>query len=336
MDEPVPDGAPLQVHVAPSGPSFPVRRGERLLAAARRAGVWIPFECGWGSCATCKITLVEGEVEHLFPDAPAVSPRDERRRRILACQTTPRTDLVIKPVTVADSPGAERPTRDHLGELTEVEDLGPDIRRFRFRLDEDADFREGQFAVLDLGDEVRRCYSMSGLAGARHVDFVTKRYAGPGSGRLHALDLGSEIRLELPYGDMWLREGSGPVVLIAGGTGVSPILAQVRRLHLHYDPRPVDVYYGAATLDELVCREELADLVAGLPDARLHLALVGPPPGWAGITGFVTDAMAAHPTPALEGTHYYLAGPPAMVDATQAYLRERQVSITDVHYDRFG
>lgn len=331
----MPEDDPLQVRVSPDGPSFPVRRGERLLAAARRAGVWIPYECGWGSCATCKVTLVEGDVELLFRDAPAVSPRDERRRRILACQTTPRSDLVIKPLHVADRPGAERPTRDYLGELDEVEELGPGIRRFRFRLDRDADFREGQYAVLDLGDGTRRCYSMSGLAGRKHVDFVAKQYSGPGSDRLHGLVPGSRVPLELPYGDMWLREGGGPVVLIAGGTGVSAILALARRLHLHSDPRPVRVFYGAASIDELVCHTELEDLVAGLPDGRLHRTLVRPSSDWPHTAGVVTDAMATHLQTG-DDARYYLAGPPPMVDAVLLYLKEHGVAITDIHHDRFG
>ena len=40
-----------------------VVEGERILGAALRAGVWVPYECGWGSCGTCKMTVVEGEVE---------------------------------------------------------------------------------------------------------------------------------------------------------------------------------------------------------------------------------------------------------------------------------
>ncbi|WP_372481652.1 2Fe-2S iron-sulfur cluster-binding protein, partial [Rhodococcus zopfii] len=45
-----------RVTVEPSGDSFVVRPGENILAAGRRAGVWLPFECGWGSCGTCKAT----------------------------------------------------------------------------------------------------------------------------------------------------------------------------------------------------------------------------------------------------------------------------------------
>ena len=51
--------------------------------------------------------------------------------------------------------------------------------------------------------------------------------------------------MELPYGGMWLQEGDRPVVLIAGGTGISPVLALTRHLAATGDRRPVRVFYGA-------------------------------------------------------------------------------------------
>ncbi|MHA6797293.1 2Fe-2S iron-sulfur cluster-binding protein (plasmid) [Pseudonocardia bannensis] len=324
------------VTIAPGGPTFEVRERERILVAARRAGVWLPFECGWGSCSTCKVTLVEGEVDLLFAGAPAVTVRDARRQRILTCQTTPRSDLVIKPLTVGSVPSAERPTTDHTGELIGREELGPDIRRFSFRLERPADFRAGQYAILHLGDGVRRCYSMSNRPGSPLVEFVTKRYPGRlGSERLHGLPLGGCVELELPYGDMWLRPGSRPVVLIAGGTGISPVLALLLQLHGAADPRPVQIFYGANSRAELVCWNELETLVAGLPHGRLHGALACPDTAWPGASGLVTAALAEHLQAADAGDHY-LAGPPPMVDAVLAHLRERDVELTRVHYDRFG
>jgi len=171
-----------------------------------------------------------GSADLLF-EAPAVDARDARRRRMVTCQTTPTSDLVIKPIWSSDQPRPELPTADHRAQLVDVQGLGPDIRRFRFHLEAAAVYREGQYAILELAPGLRRCYSMSHLAGSRVVEFIAKRYAGgPGSERLFALPIGSQIPVELPYGDMWLREGVRPVVLIAGGTGISPILALLRQL----------------------------------------------------------------------------------------------------------
>ena len=325
-----------RVQVVGTDIGFDVVHGERLLAAARRAGVWLPFECGWGSCGQCKVTLVEGETTLLEPTAPSVDSRDVRRKRILACQSTPESDLVIRPLRVGIVPEAERPVGDHTGVLVSREILGPEVARFGFELDRPATFRPGQHAILDLGDGVRRCYSLANLPDAALVEFIAKRYeGGPGSERLFDLPPGAEVALELPYGDMFLRDGPGPIVLIAGGTGISAILALTRLLAKQADARPVTVIYGARARADLVCWEELAALVESLPVGELIGVLAQPTDDWTGTTGFVTDALAAR----LEGfadATFYIAGPPVMTTATVDLLVERAVQLSDVHYDAFG
>ncbi|GAB2985055.1 2Fe-2S iron-sulfur cluster binding domain-containing protein [Amycolatopsis acidiphila] len=329
-----PGAGAFSVRLAGTDLRFTVGPGERILAAARRAGIWLPFECGWGSCGTCKATLVEGEVELLYPDAPAVEPRDARRRRILTCQTTPCSDLTLK--VLRTGPTAERPTCDHRAELLDAQELGPDIRRFRFRLDTTSRYRPGQYAIVELGRGLRRCYSMTGPAGLDTVEFIAKRYPGrAGSTALFTLSPGDAVPVELPYGDMWLRPGERDIVLTAGGTGLSPILALLRELADTADTRRVHVFYGANTEEDLVCWDELQALVAGLPAARLHGALLKPSESWSGTVGLVTDALRVR-LPELRGAEHYLAGPPVMVDAVLTLLREHNAPIDHIHYDRFG
>jgi len=329
------------VTVAGTGQSFEVAPGERILAAARRAGVWFPFECGWGSCGTCKVSVVEGQTELLFAQAPCVDPRDARRGRIVTCQSTPTSDLVLKPLRVDGDPSPERPTRDHVARLDRGEELGPGIARFHFRLDQPAVYRPGQHAILELAPGLRRCYSMAGLPGTTEVSFIAKHYPGrPGSGRLFDLAQGTCLALELPYGDMWLRDGERPVVLIAGGTGISAILALARQLARHGArglpaQRAVHVFYGARTRDELVCWDELERDVASIAGARLHGAVVEPPPGWSGGVGHVTAPLAEQ-LPALAEAEFYLAGPPVMTDAVRALLRDNDVQLDRVRHDSFG
>jgi toluene monooxygenase electron transfer component len=319
------------VTVEPSGDSFVVHPGENLLAAGRRAGVWLPFECGWGSCGTCKATLVSGEVELLFPDAPAIDPRDERRRRILTCQTTTATDVTLKVNRLG--PFNERPTTDHMGTLVTRRELAPGIDSFTFKLPDRADFRPGQYAILGLGPDLRRCYSMDGFAGDE-VTFVAKHYPGrAGSSALHALELGAQVPISLPFGDMWVRDDDSDAVLIAGGTGVAPILAVLREMHRQGRTHRVTVLYGANTPAELVCLDELAAAVGELPDAELIPVVQAADAEWSGRRGLATT-----PLEKIVGPEHrcYLAGPPPMVDAVITVLKDRGVRMDHVHYDRFG
>ncbi len=342
-------GPSHEVRLDGSDVCFRVGEGERILGAARRSGVWLPYECGWGSCTSCKATLVEGEVELLFPGAPAVDARDERRRRILLCQTTPRTDVVVKANRVDDGPTEVRPTRDVRARLERVEVLGPSIARFSFSLTDldggpvRAAYRPGQYALLELAPGLRRCYSMAGIPSDEHLQLIAKDYGTTGSSALFGLARGDVVRMELPYGDMWLRPGDRPVLLAAGGTGISAILSLLRSFA---EPgavghgRRIRVVYGATTPAELVCWDELVALVEQLPAATLHGALVAPEPEWDGHTGFVTHALADLAGSAehedLSTSEAYLAGPPAMVAAVRTAFAELGITLDRTYVDSFG
>jgi len=326
----------FKVTVAPEGPTFSVRPGEDILGAGRRQGVWLPFECGWGSCSTCKVTLLEGEVELLFPEAPALGERDRRRRRIIVCQSTPRSDVVIRPLSVSSEAPVERPTSDLSATLTDFEELGPNIRRFTFEADEPVAYRAGQHAIVELRSGLKRCYSMASIPKGTRVQFVAKRYGDrPGSSALFELLPSQRVGITIPFGDMWLRDSALPIVLIAGGTGISAILTLAAQLAVDVDARPVRAFYGAATRPELVLVEELEGHVQTLADGKLWVALESPPPGWSHSRGYVTDALEEHLRAEFDA-HYYLAGPPPMVDSTLALLRRFEVPVDRIHYDRFG
>lgn len=319
-----------------SGESFEVPEGERILAAARRADVWLPFECGWGSCGTCKVTVVEGSVEQLYADAPAISPRDTRRRKIITCQTTPVTDMVLRATRVSGEPADHLCTADHRARLVAIEELGPSLRRFEFEFTDEVDFREGQYAVLDFGGGLRRCYSLASRPGGRRGEFIAKHYpGGAGSTALFDLVPGAEIGMELPFGDMWLRADDRPIVMLAGGTGISAILALARQLAATGDSRPVRVLYGARAPRDLACNDEMAALVESLPQGRYHPIVAETDERWTGPTGFVTDLVDDH-LALLAEARAYLAGPPVMVDSALSALGAAGVRIDRIHYDRFG
>lgn len=271
----------------------------------------------------------------MFPEAPAISPRDARRRRVLACQTTATSDLVVKPLWSSDEPRPEWPTRDHRGRLLESQQVGPSIRRFRVELDDRSEYLEGQHAILDVAG-VRRCYSMATLSGDFVVEFIAKHYPnGEGSAQLFGLSPGDEFEVELPYGEMWVGDADRPIAMIAGGTGIAPILAMLRKRVVARDIRSIDVFYGAGRQSELVCWEEVDALVKDLPDGRLSCAVVEPATGWTGTVGFVTDALASC-RERIARSDVYVAGPPPMVDAVLGQLRDWSVGADRIHYDRFG
>ena len=323
-----------RVTLEQTGAAFDQQPGQRLLEAAREAGVWLPFECGWGSCGTCKATLVSGDVEVLEPDAAALSERDARRGRILLCQSSATTDVTIKPLRVSDEPDPLRPVELVRGTVESVDEVGPGIVDLRVSTPRPYRFRPGQFAIVHGPQQQRRCYSFAGEPGVSGVRFVIKGYAGrPVSTWATQLSPGDDLSFEGPYGDVWLRDSGRPMLMIAGGSGISAILGLVRDASVRSRDRELTVVYGARTAADLALVDELDSLVAAHGRARL-IAVVESGPGRAGgSVGRVTDPLADLDVAACD---VYLAGPPAMVDAVDLVLIENGAGRDRLHVDRFG
>lgn len=247
-------------------------------------------------------------------------------------------------------PPVERPTVDLVARLVRRADLAPGIAEFVFALQDEAglpavaDFRPGQYAILQIDDGLRRCYSMASTPGTDEAHFIIKRYDGHvGSTRMFALQPGAMLPIELPYGDMWLRDNDRPVVMIAGGTGISAILSMARSIadDPQWADRVVHVLYGAGTRAELVCWDELEDLTEHHA-RQLHGALVHAPDDWTGSHGFVTTMLSSLLEAEIaqdQGLHeaeVYLAGPPPMVQAVQGTLNEQGIQLDRIHVDSFG
>lgn len=325
------------ITIEPAGTRFETRPDETILQAARRAGLALPHECGWGSCGTCKVSLVAGETELMFPSAPAISPRDTRTGRILACQSVARSDVTIR-LSPATPPPLQLPSKEQRAELIDIEDLAPDIRRFTFQPESEADFLPGQYAILHLGPGLRRAYSMSNLPDGRILQIISKRYHnGPGSNALAQLALGHVLTLESPFGTCTLKSRPGRKIFVAGGTGISPILSivsQVARDGVDF-AAPVDVIYCARSPADLAAGDELADVVARIPGAVYRQFVDDNGGDLAFPVGRATDAITGSDWKPDE-TEFYVAGPPIMVNAVKAQLKEAGVPITRINYDSFG
>jgi toluene monooxygenase electron transfer component len=227
---------------------------------------------------------------------------------------------------------------EQTAELVEVEELSPDIRRFTFRPEKSADFLPGQYLIIHLGNQCRRAYSMCNLPDGKVLQIISKRYeGGAGSNALAALTPGAKVTIEAPFGVCTLSKRPGRTVFVAGGTGISPILSLVRQAAAEGRDfgASVDVIYGARGPADLAAGQELAQATAAIPSAMYRPVVEAPDDGWTGAIGRAPDVIAALDFDPAETT-FYVAGPPVMVNAVKAQLKEIGVPITGVHYDSFG
>ncbi len=332
--------AGLRVEIE-NGESFGADASEdSLLRAALRAGIGFPHECSVGGCGACRFDLVEGEVEDLWPQAPGLSERDRKRGKRLACQSRllgnatlrVRCDDSYRPV-ILPVRQSFRLVRRHM--------LTQDMAELSFEAERPVDFLPGQYALLYIaGVRGPRAYSMSNVAdGSGKLQFIVRRTSG-GAGSVALVDRlapGDRIDIDAPYGHAYLREQvERPIVCIAGGSGLAPMLSVVRRAATAMSV-PVDFFFGGRTTDDL-CAEPLLEALPGYGQ-RLHLHNVVSNPGsehWAGATGWVHDAMDSVIGAQANHCEFYFAGPPPMIEALQELLMvRRKIDFRQIHFDRF-
>ncbi len=317
--------------------TMPVEDGQTVLDAAEGHGVPVVNECQSGVCGTCVGRCVEGR--YALDHAPGLSAQEREQGRVLTCQTVPQTDIAIE----LDYPFAANAAHIVSGvtALTDVEQLSDNIVRIALdvsALPEPLTYKPGQFAQLRVpGTQAWRSYSfLTARQRDGQVEFLVRLQAeGTMSDYLRSrARIGDEIEFRGSKGDFHLREGASPVLLVAGGTGLSAILAMAEELAARKHPAPVRLLYGVTAQDDLVLAERLEALAARLPDFRWQGIVREPDGSWTGPAGLVTDLLDGEAL-----THgrmdTYLCGPAPMVDAVRDGLAARGHHDFELYFEKF-
>jgi propane monooxygenase reductase subunit len=211
-------------------------------------------------------------------------------------------------------------------------------------LDNPLRFWAGQYVDLTIpGADVTRSFSMANTPREQtRLSFIIKRYPqGAFSALLDGvLKVGQRLTAKGPYGSCFRREDRpGPMLLIGGGSGMSPLWSI---LHDHVESseeRPIRFFYGARTQADLFYLEEFAALTARLRDFRFIPALSHAEPDdlWTAETGFIHDVVArTFRVEALDGDiDAYSCGPPPLIDAVLPILQMAGVEPERIYFDKF-
>lgn len=301
----------FQVQLRPSGHRFEAAGGQSILQSGLAAGFSLPYSCRTGHCRSCRAQVVSGLVEHGATPLNYLTPEQRANGLVLLCQARACSDLeiAVEELTVERVQPREMPCR-----VRRITRLASDVAvlDLRLPLNENFRFAAGQFVDVLLPNGQTRSYSIATVPKAegvidlqlhvRHVPggLFTDRVFG-------SLKEGDLLRLRGPLGSFYWREDSDrPVVLLATGTGVAPIISMIGHAQQNQSQRPMVMYWG------------------GRREADLYLE---PPPGvrfvpvlsaqaWPGRIGYVHEAVMQD-LPDLSGHDVFACGAPAMVEAAR-------------------
>jgi propane monooxygenase reductase component len=333
------------VRFEPVGIEMEVEEGEWVLDAAFRQGIAVPHGCREGQCSSCKCLLVDGDVEVEKYSTFALPDYERDSGHILLCRSYAYSDLTIELLNFDEELLRHAiAVKTFDGVLSAVTSLTHDTRLLEVQLEQPMKFWAGQFAEICVPSaQVTRSYSMASTQTMpTTLQFIIRKYPEGAFSSLvdTTLTPGTALTIKGPFGTCFRREDRpGPMVLVGGGSGMSPLWS-ILQDHIHSgEQRPIRFFYGARTRKDLFFLDEFDAVASKLVDFEFIpvLSQATDEDAWNGETGFVHEAveriLRAQKLPG--DIDAYTCGPPPMVDAVLPALQRLGIALDHTFVDKF-
>lgn len=314
-----------------------VEMGQTILEAALARDLPYPHGCRSGNCGACKSELLTGEVEMTPFSEFALSEAEKAGGLILACRAVPWSDCEVKFLDPEET--VVHPLRHMVCRVVELAQATHDIRVVRLSVESGGPytFAAGQYASVQFADLPPRDYSMANRPDEDILEFHIRLLPG-GAVTPHVakeLKVGDRVKVIGPYGSSHLREKhSGPVLALAGGSGLAPIKSIVETALAQGAQQKMTLYFGVRAERDLYLEDHFHGLCARHPNLDFIPVLSQADGPTQRRTGFLADAVRGD-FESLDGAKAYLAGPPIMVETAMATLMEMGMRRQDCHADAF-
>lgn len=202
--------------------------------------------------------------------------------------------------------------------ITAIDDRTPSVRIITLVPEKPFPYKAGQYIQVMADGYEQRSFSIANRPEATGAITLHIRNVGSGlSAYLAQIPLGKTLGISGPYGSMDIEPARNrPVLMVAGGTGIAPLLAMVQEIMRHgITEDGITLVYGARTQDDIYCHREL-DALLSTGEVSLIKAIGDETP----------DKILAKSDSDLSNHSIYLSGPAAMVTSVQAVLKTRNAN----------
>lgn len=202
-------------------------------------------------------------------------------------------------------------------------------------------WRPGQFAWLSIGHSPwsmkEHPFTISTAPDRGPEISFSIKALGDDSSRLVKTQPGSVAYVDGPFGTFSIdREADAEgFVMVAGGVGITPVIANLHALQSRHDPRPVILIYANSSLDEAAFREELDSIAQDIDLTIVHVP-EEPPEDWSGESGRIDEAVLRRQLPEhSRDWPHMLCGPAPMTEAVITALRTMGVPARRIDLEVF-
>lgn len=317
---------------------FDTASDEPVLAAAQRAGYDLVSQCKVGTCSTCVATLVDGAAEMPAGQISVLTKDEVAAGQRLLCQSRALCDSSFDLEYPSALLEANPPVlfQAKISRLTWVADTVVEVelkvpKKIKFG------FTAGQYCRIKVpGTEQWRSYSMASGEHERFRLTFLVRILPSGVMSDYLRDrarVGDALEVEGPLGGFVLEPAPRPTILMAGGTGLAPMLSMLDRLRTVVPAPPVLLLFGCNREAELFHEEELEARESFMPTLQVRTVLMdntgredlpgGTPLSVLSAEDVAPDAVA------------YLCGPPPMIRAAEEALGSYGLPAHDIRAEQF-
>ncbi len=227
--------------------------------------------------------------------------------------------------------------------LIKKETVAEGTMAFHFAKPSGFEFRAGQFADYTLIDPpqtdeegnvrgfsfVTAPFEPDLVAATRMRDTAFKRV-------LRDLPIGTELKLDAPYGDFTLHKTqTTPAVFIIGGIGVTPVRSMIAQATHDKTSHQITLLHASGTPPQLPFRADFEQLARDNPNFTYIMTVDSPTDDWRGESGRVTPAMVKKYVPDLSKPIFYLSGPAGMVKAMRKLLVDLNANEDNIRTEEF-
>ncbi len=221
--------------------------------------------------------------------------------------------------------------------LQEKKTIAKDLLELRFEKPEGFVFDAGQFIQCHIPDGdsmVLRSYSLSSTPSDPYLELCVKLLPEGKASRLFAhMNVGDKLQFQGPQGRFTNLQNNVPLVCIATGAGMAPIMSLLRNeAEQKKNTSPIKLLFGVRSEADIFWTDRLDILTNTHPNISSLLTLSQPTEQWRGQRGRVTTHAS---TTAMSHAEYFLCGSIEMVKDVRQILTAAGIEMKKIHFEIF-
>lgn len=234
---------------------------------------------------------------------------------------------------------------DFHSKLLRKEEIAEGTMAFYFEKPEGFEYLPGQHPTVQIINPVEtdeegdsRTFSFITIPSDPEIGFATRMRDTAFKRILKNAEPGLEVLIKNPRGSLVLpTDTKRPIVMLAGGIGITPLIAMIREANYHKSEQKITLFYANRTIAQTAFFETLQNLSDQNPNFTFIPVMTQEDPSkWTGETGHVSKEMIKKYIPDTDNTLFYLAGPTGMVSAMIQLLTESGIDSLFIKSEDYG